>query len=55
MKETIEANSNGRIDVQVFPKSQLVNIFRMVEGVQLGTIESVVAPMDLRTMKPVPV
>ncbi len=46
MEETIEANSNGRIDVQVFPKSQLGNIFRMVEGVQLGTLESVVAPMD---------
>ena len=46
MKETIEAKSNGRIEVQVFPKSQLGNIFRMVEGVQLGTIESVVAPMD---------
>jgi TRAP-type C4-dicarboxylate transport system substrate-binding protein len=46
MEETIEAKSNGRIDVQVFPKSQLGNIFRMVEGVQLGTLESVVAPMD---------
>lgn len=46
MKETIEANSNGRIEVQVFPRSQLGNINRMVEGVQLGTLESVVAPMD---------
>ena len=46
MKETIEANSKGRIEVKVFPKSQLGNIFCMVEGVQLGTIESVVAPMD---------
>jgi C4-dicarboxylate-binding protein DctP len=46
MKETIEAKSNGRIEVQVFPKSQLGNIFRMVEGVQLGTLEAVVAPMD---------
>ncbi len=46
MEETIEANSNGRIDVQVFPRSQLGNIFRMVEGVQLGTLESLVAPMD---------
>jgi len=46
MKETIEANSKGRIEVKVFPKSQLGNIFRMVEGVQLGTIEALVAPMD---------
>ena len=46
MVEKIEAASNGRIDVQVFPRSQLGNIFRMVEGVQLGTIESIVAPMD---------
>ena len=46
MKETIEAESNGRIEVQVFPKSQLGNINRMVEGVQLGTLEAVVAPMD---------
>ena len=46
MEEAIEANSNGRIDVQVFPRSQLGNINRMVEGVQLGTLESVVAPMD---------
>lgn len=46
MKETIEANSKGRIEVKVFPKSQLGNIFRMVEGVQLGTLEALVAPMD---------
>ena len=46
MKEAIEARSKGRIEVKVFTRSQLGNITRMVEGVQLGTIESVVAPMD---------
>lgn len=46
MEQAIEARSNGRIDVQVFPRSQLGNINRMVEGVQLGTLEAVVAPMD---------
>ncbi len=46
MEKKIEADSKGRIDVQVFPRSQLGNIFRMVEGVQIGTIECLVAPMD---------
>ncbi len=46
MEKEIESRSGGRIDVQVFPRSQLGNIFRMVEGVQLGTIECLVAPMD---------
>ena len=46
MEEAIEKRSNGRIDVKVFTRSQLGNITRMVEGVQLGTLETVVAPMD---------
>ena len=39
MEEAIEKRSNGRIDVKVFTRSQLGNITRMVEGVQLGTLE----------------
>jgi TRAP-type C4-dicarboxylate transport system substrate-binding protein len=47
MKEAIEKRSNGRIDVKVFTRSQLGNITRMVEGVQLGTLESVVRTVGL--------
>ncbi|MBO34089.1 MAG: hypothetical protein CMM74_14130 [Rhodospirillaceae bacterium] len=43
-KKRIEAKTNGDIDVKLFPASQLGKIPRMIEGVQLGTIEGVVAP-----------
>jgi len=42
-KKRIEARSGGRIDAKVFPASQLGDINRMIEGVQLGTIEMVVS------------
>jgi len=38
-KTRIEARSNGRIKAGLYPGSQLGTIPRMVEGVQLGTIE----------------
>jgi TRAP-type C4-dicarboxylate transport system substrate-binding protein len=45
-KDALEKGSNGRIEVKIFPASQLGPIPRQVEGVQLGTIEAVVLPAD---------
>lgn len=42
-KKRIEERSGGRIEARVFPASQLGDINRMIEGVQLGTIEMVVS------------
>jgi C4-dicarboxylate-binding protein DctP len=38
-KETLEKASNGRIEVKVFPQSQLGTPAAQIEGLQLGTIE----------------
>ena len=46
MKEEIEKKSNGRIAVNVFPKSQLGAIPRQIDGVRLGTQQGFVAPTD---------
>jgi len=43
-KARIEKRSGGKITVKNFPASQLGKIPRMVEGMQLGTIESLVTP-----------
>ncbi len=43
----LEKRSNGRIKGQVFPASQLGSTPRMIEGVQLGTIEAWTGPPDL--------
>lgn len=42
-KKRIEERSAGRIEAKVFPASQLGDIFRMIEGLQLGTIEMLVS------------
>jgi C4-dicarboxylate-binding protein DctP len=42
-KRRIEERSSGRIEARVFPASQLGDISRLLEGLQLGTIESVVS------------
>jgi len=42
----LEKVSNGRIKGQVFPASQIGSIPRMIEGVQLGTIEAWVGPPE---------
>ena len=46
MKEEIEKKSKGRIEVNVFPKSQLGAIPRQIDGVRLGTQQGFVAPTD---------
>jgi TRAP-type transport system periplasmic protein len=42
----LEKRTNGQIKGQTFPASQLGSIPRMIEGVQLGTIEGWIGPPD---------
>lgn len=43
-EELVEAGSNGEIDVQIFPSSQMGPDREMIEGVQTGVLEMAVAP-----------
>jgi len=45
-KEEVEKASNGRIEVQIYPNSQLGPIPREIEGVQLGSIQGYIGPVD---------
>lgn len=45
-KAALEKATNGRIEVKIFPASQLGPIPREIEGVQLGTIEAFITPTD---------
>jgi TRAP-type transport system periplasmic protein len=45
-KEEVEKTSGGRIEVQIYPASQLGPIPREIEGVQLGNIQGYVGPVD---------
>jgi TRAP-type C4-dicarboxylate transport system substrate-binding protein len=45
-KEAVEKASGGRIEVGVFPRSELGPIPRMIDGLQLGTIEGYIGPAD---------
>src|ERR1700741_771432 len=45
-KETLEKVSNGRIEVGIYPRSELGPIPRMIDGLQLGTIEAYIGPAD---------
>ncbi len=45
-KTRLEQRTGGRVGVQLFPASQLGSIPRMIEGVQLGTVESYFGPPD---------
>lgn len=45
-KEAIEKASNGRIEVGIYPRSELGPIPRMIDGLQLGTIEAYIGPAD---------
>ena len=38
-KEVLEKATNGRIEVQIFPQSQLGTPAAQIEGLQLGTVE----------------
>lgn len=46
LKEDVEGRTNGKMQVTVYPGSQLGSIPRMVEGAQLGTIEMVQVPPE---------
>jgi tripartite ATP-independent transporter DctP family solute receptor len=39
LKNFLEARSQGRIKVEIFPASQMGNFRELIEGVQLGTLE----------------
>jgi TRAP-type transport system periplasmic protein len=45
-KAEVEKASAGRIEVQIYPNSQLGPIPREIEGVQLGTIQGYIGPVD---------
>ena len=45
-KDEVEKASGGRIEVQVYPASQLGPIPREIEGVQLGNIQGFIGPVD---------
>ena len=44
LKDGVEKRAQGRLEVKIFPVSQLGTIPRMIEGTQLGTIELVTIP-----------
>lgn len=43
-EELVEAGSNGNIDVQIFPSSQMGPDREMIEGVQTGVLEMAIPP-----------
>jgi TRAP-type C4-dicarboxylate transport system substrate-binding protein len=45
-KEEVEKASGGRIEVQIYPASQLGPTPREIEGVQLGNIQGLIVPVD---------
>jgi tripartite ATP-independent transporter DctP family solute receptor len=42
--KNLEARTNGRIKVQVYPSAQLGNNRQIIEGIQVGTIEGTITP-----------
>ena len=48
-KEALEKASKGRIEVQVYPASQLGAIPVEIQGVQLGSIQAFMGPVDFFT------
>ena len=46
LKEVVEKNTNGRVEVKVFPGAQLGSPQAHIEGLQLGTIEGYANPAD---------
>src|SRR5579864_6507816 len=45
-KDEVERASGGRIEVQIYPNSQLGPIPREIEGVQLSNIQGYIGPVD---------
>jgi C4-dicarboxylate-binding protein DctP len=44
LAELVKQRTNGEVEIQLFPASQLGNARQMVEGVQFGTIEATMMP-----------
>ena len=42
--ELVKSRTNGEVEIQLYPASQLGNARQMVEGVQFGTIEATMMP-----------
>src|SRR5207247_8982883 len=42
----VEKRSGGRIRAEIYPASQLGSIPRMIEGLQLGTLEAWIGPPE---------
>jgi TRAP-type transport system periplasmic protein len=45
-KEQVEQASGGRIEVQIYPASQLGPIPQEIQGVQLGSVQAYIGPVD---------
>ena len=45
-EELVETGSNGEIDVQIFPSSQMGPDREMIEGVQTGVLEMAIPPLS---------
>ena len=45
-KAALEKATNGRIEVGIYPRSELGPIPRMIDGLQIGTIEAYIGPAD---------
>lgn len=45
-KDEVEKASGGRIEVQIYPASQLGPIPSEIQGVQLGTVQGYIGPVD---------
>ncbi len=46
IKAAIEAATNGKVEVQIFPRGQLGSQSATIQGLQLGTVEGFITPAD---------
>jgi TRAP-type transport system periplasmic protein len=46
LKDRLEKATKGRIEVKIFPRGQLGSPFAHAQGIQLGTIEAAMMPID---------
>ncbi len=51
-KEEVEANSDGRIEVQLFPNEQLGNEMDVINSIQLGTADMTITGESLQNWAP---
>ena len=49
IKESVEAKSKGRIEVQIYPRGQLGSQSATIQGLQTGTVEGFMTPFDFYT------